>query len=156
MFYAIALLTSIASADVVMEPPECPTGAYGKSSHAGAWCAPDSCESNDDCETGEACQEYSMCIEESEIPCGGMDIDTAEECTITKTEVFGPCNPGDSCDQGTCMTELVCINPDELESDGDSGEPKEDSCGGCSTGTGSLVGVSVLLVAGILLGRRRE
>jgi hypothetical protein len=160
MMYLVMIFSSLAFADAVeMPPPECPVGSYGTSSHAGSWCQASTCESTSDCEAGENCQEHSLCIEESEVPCGGgwNPPDTAEECLVTKLEAFGPCNSDGSCDQGTCITDMRCVDPDELNSEGDSGSPKEDSCGGCSTGSSrTVMGLSFLVLAGVLISRKQR
>ena len=148
MIYIVVLLfSSLSWADAIEMPSEdCPAGATGTASHAGAWCTPNSCETVSDCEGGDSCIEYPLCVEESEIPCGGMAMDTS--CFVTKREAFGPCNDDGSCAQGTCETELVCVNEDAV------GSPsKEEGCSGCATGSQNS-GLGLLFITALVLLRR--
>lgn len=63
-------LPSEVRADSIGNPPTCPPGTRGQSSHAGLWCATAACSSDADC--GEArCEERRICTVTAAVLPGG-------------------------------------------------------------------------------------
>ena len=149
LIFSFVLSTAMADA-IEMPSDDCPNGSYGYASHAGAWCQAGTCEATSECEQGQTCEEYSLCVEETEVPCGGMAQDTS--CFVTKLEAFGPCNDDGSCDRGSCETAKRCVYP---ASEDTGAVSKNESCGRCST-TPSNTGLGLLLLTlGAVFYRRR-
>ena len=124
LFLPLMLLTLAAYADVAMDPPEdCPDGSVGSSNHAAAWCTSWDCESDANCTEGLECSPSDLCIYTHEVPCGGMQKDTADKCTQTVHEALGPCAEDGTCAQGVCKTAPRCVSP----------EPPDEACGGCAS-----------------------
>ena len=151
--HLLLIFSAVASADAVeLEPENCPSGSYGTSSHAGAWCQEHTCDVESDCPEGFSCESTFVCVDVYETSCGGDRIDTGP-CSVTVREVLGACQSDDDCSRGSCVTDLHCVDPGaEIDSDEFNGD-----CSGCSQGglAGGLA--SVLGVLGFaLLSRRRR
>ena len=145
-------LSPVAFADAVMDPPEeCPVGSEGVSSHAGEWCAEQTCDVDTTCPEGTECLSTSVCLDVYEEACGGMQIDTGEPCTIEVREVLGACETDDDCDRGSCVTADRCASEDAIAAEG------TESCEGCShaqIGGGTALLLACVGLFGLL--RRRD
>ena len=149
----IFLLSSFAWADAINIPenPNCPPGSSLHTSHAGTWCQATTCTDDSECSNGLSCIGVSLCVESSEVPCGGMVPDSGA-CTVEKDEALGTCESQSDCSSGECETAMRCADPEALEN---SKEDEADS--GCSviqqsTTAGVLLSVLTLMA----FGRREE
>jgi hypothetical protein len=98
---ALSLAPSIARADAISEPPSCPPQSEPVFCHGPPTCEPRECLSSTDCAPGEHCQVADLCVEEHS--CGGIGGGDFH------THVFGLCGAGDTCVQGSCMGQFVCV-----------------------------------------------
>jgi hypothetical protein len=100
----IGLLWGVAGrADVVRPPPQsCPEGSAGVSSHAGPYCAPQTCTPQVACPKGQACETRKLCIAPKTI--GGR-----RGPAVKVQQVLGSCEDGKKCAGGTCMSLRVCV-----------------------------------------------
>ena len=125
-FLFLLLLSPIAAADVVSDPPEeCPTGSQGTSSHSGTWCAERTCDDTEDCPEDSECLSTSVCLHVFETECGGIGSDTGEPCTFEVREVLGDCESDDDCERGSCVTADRCATESQVAAEA-------EDCGGCS------------------------
>jgi hypothetical protein len=145
------LFSSRALADAVYpEPEDCPDGSDATSSHAGEWCAEQTCDADEECPEGTSCETSSVCLDVYETSCGGWQPETGEPCTFEIREVLGDCESDDDCEVGTCVTDTRCIEPGLLES-------KTDDCSGCSQANLAQGTAGILGILGLLsLLRRRD
>jgi len=141
-------LLSIALADMIGPAPEgCLKGSFGVSDHAGEWCAPSECSSDDDCRRGGCVADVGLCVVESVEDCSTEDPD----CTFTKREALAPCTPEAPCTAGTCQVVSRCVEPSAREAIQKATQPLKPKRCGCSTGlqgwVAGLMGAVVLLLA---------
>jgi len=135
----IWLLSTLAFADAIPMEPECPTGARGVSSHAGAWC---------DLVDAEAC----LCVVEDEVACGGRRPIDAEPCTISRKKVTGECGPDGACAEGTCAKAEACATatPEpEPEAEPKAEAPKDEDEGCSHVPLSGLAGLALLGLAAL-------
>jgi uncharacterized protein (TIGR03382 family) len=139
-----------AHADVVDTPPECPSGAIGRTGHTGTWCAPQFCAESP-CGDDRECENTGMCVFEEERPCGGMTT-PSEPCTFLYQEHFGPCETDEDCSEGSCVVADYCVEPESSKVGGGG----EDGCG-CSSSSGAPVVflLGLLPLAALRLRERR-
>ncbi|HJL17494.1 MAG TPA: hypothetical protein RMH99_17625 [Sandaracinaceae bacterium LLY-WYZ-13_1] len=108
------LAPSLAHADSVPSPPRgCPSGAVGRTGHAGTYCGPDRCQPGGDCPAadtftprppGRRCEPAAFCVQTTvhRHPRGD-----------TRVERFlGPCDADGTCEEGECERGHFCVDPD--------------------------------------------
>jgi hypothetical protein len=96
----LAILTFVfgsgsASADAIDQPPACPPGARGVSSHAGLRCHPAACTSDADCEGRGVCRPWRVCTIRSSVPPGGLG--GFNQPPRDEELVVGSCEPSAQC-----------------------------------------------------------
>ena len=150
MISLLLLLVGIARADAVDDPPtDCPNGSEGTTSHSGTWCEPTECSQDADCPTaGKPCvPEVGLCVVVTEnVPCGGLQPDSAEPCTFTRREATGTCATSADCSEGTCEVASRCGTTGGILT----------SCGGCHHEGGPVVGALVAIALLSIAGTRRS
>jgi hypothetical protein len=119
--FALLAGSRTASADAIMGPPEdCAPGAIGRSSHAGQWCTPTTCNEDADCAAlGEreaiyggsvnvyTCGAIDLCVRTETYQPGGRRGYVENEALPTR-EIASSCTP--SCEApGTCTHVKRCV-----------------------------------------------
>ena len=84
--------TTTAYADALSPPPACPPGAKGQSTHAGLWCAPAPCTSDEQCRTGNSCRNWRVCIRKSD-----SFYNRRNPVPLQIDVVVGSCDPAQKC-----------------------------------------------------------
>lgn len=125
--FVVALLGArgAAHADAIMPPRgDCAPGAVGRSSHAGQWCTPTTCNADADCRSlaeresmfggGDhtyTCRAIDLCVRTETYQLGGRRrVDDPSENTGTR-EIASSCTP--SCDApASCTHEKRCVRSD--------------------------------------------
>ncbi len=134
-----------ALADVVpAEPKRCTTGSSGTSSHAGSYCRPDNCTTNDECKEGKVCVEWPLCIHKVQTTEGGKHPANMKPRKITLLKVASRCANQTQCSSPhVCDTGKRCVSQVSAQ------------CG-CSQGDPTPVAFTFLLLLGLLLVKRRK
>jgi hypothetical protein len=171
----LALAPSIAMADVVQLPIECPRGQMpvnhpGCPGHgSGATeCGPAYCANDTACGEGQRCVEVPQCFETVELRCmsgDGRNPDSMREYVTSQDQERGPCGAGDVCPAGaTCRHLRQCraapapapIAAPPSPATAPRAEPVEPAPSTCAIGRANIGSTPLLLVAIALLGAARR
>lgn len=91
----LMVLPAVVRADAIMGPMPCPPGARGRASHAGTWCEPHTCTTDDQCGAAAKCREWRVCTRLSDVMPGGLRAEPVE--SVRMTLVVDTCAPEAAC-----------------------------------------------------------
>jgi uncharacterized protein (TIGR03382 family) len=173
-----------ARADAIDQPPACPPGARGVSSHAGirCWAAP--CTSDSECRDGNVCRPWRVCTVHSSVPPGGrggfdrapndeeLVVGTCEQSAACRgdeeppppmvgTRAEGPpsCRDASFCVPPRALPSLPAVDPPTENGSSQevpaSTEPAGRTGCGCDAAPGAAITTAGLVVLFALSRRRR-
>lgn len=112
----LLLVASLAWADAIGVPEECPEGSAPIGNHCGEFCDPVVCDPADpQCDEGQTCEaEVGLCVltTTTHAYCGDVPDDPVRNPMVERRDAKGPCRTTADCADGQeCVVAPRCVRP---------------------------------------------